>query len=222
MHRYFLLPFFLLLSILSHAQITPSEKDDSLTNCSIDSVINLVRLDKTKLIFTKKGGLIIDSTQFRKAAYAANKKNIKITYADYTSITIKGDDFWGLITDFGQCQRFYKGKSYIVWHTKAPYIYRDYAASDRKIKYFYSKTLLSEVVPLTKENIYEIADAKTIEQLQAYLKTHDIEKSKDGGPSLPDDAHFFEDPEWFTPSDFFLFHAQIALAILEILAAINK
>ncbi|MBC7486027.1 MAG: hypothetical protein H7282_04675 [Cytophagaceae bacterium] len=209
----FIVPFFLKAQTI---------EDDSLTSDAIDSVINQFRLDKTKLIFTKKGGLIIDSTQFRKAAYTPNNKNIKITYADYTSITLKGDDFWGLITDFGQCQRFYKGKSYIVWHAKAPYIYRDYAASDRKIKYFYSKTLLSEIVPLTKENIYEIADAKTIEQLQAYLKTHNIEKSKDGGPSLPAEAHLFEDEEWFTPSDFFLFHAQIAMAILEVLAAINK
>ncbi|MDB5256208.1 MAG: hypothetical protein JWM14_903 [Chitinophagaceae bacterium] len=214
--------FFILYLLTVSFVLRGQTVSDSLTSASIDSVINHIRSDKTKLILTKTGGLIIDSALFKKVSYTPNKKKVKITFADYTSITVKADDFWGLVTDFGQCQRFYNGETYIVWHTKAPYIYRDYAASDRKIKYFYSKTLLSEVIPLTKENIYEIADAKTIEQLQAYLKTHDIEKSKDGGPNLPAEVHFFEDAEWFTPSDFFMFHAQIAWAILEILMCKNK
>jgi hypothetical protein len=218
MSRIIFFLFFISTSFVLKAQTA----EDSLTCVSLDSVINHIRLDKTKLIYTKAGGLIIDSSLFRKAAYTPNKKNIRITFKDYTTIQIKANDFWGLITDFGQCQRFYKGETYIVWHTQAPYIYRDYAASDRKIKYFYSKTLTSEIVPLTKQNIYDIADAKTIEQLEAYLKTHDIEKAKDGGPDLPSDAYLFEDSEWFTPSDFFMFHAQIAWAILEILMYANK
>lgn len=194
---------------------------DSLTSQSIDSVINHIRLEKTKLIFTKTEGLVIDSSAYRKVAYSGGK-HVKIILPDYTSIKINANDFWGLINDFGQCQRFYNGQTYIVWHTHEPYIYRNYGVSDRKIKYFYSKTLVSEIIPLTKENINEVADAKTIEQLRAYLKTHDIEKSKDGGPDLPAEAHLFEDEEWFTPSNFFMFHMQIAWAILEVLMYANK
>ena len=196
--------------------------EDSLTWTSIESAINRYTSDKPKLLFQRNGEVVIDSSLYRKVVYTFNKKHVNITLPDYTHKTVIATEFWGAQTDFGQWQRFYKGEKYIVWHAHAPYIYRDYAASDRKIKYFYSKTLVSEIVPLTKENIHEVADAKTIEQLQAYLKTHGIEKSKDARPSLPAEVRLFEDEEWFTPSAFFMFHAQIAWAILEVLMYKNK
>lgn len=213
---------FMLFLLGTSCILKAQSPEDSLTWAAINGVINTIQFDQTKLIYKKDGVLIIDSTLFRKATYTPDNRNVKITLKAYTSLKINTDDFWGLVTDFGQCQRYFNGKNYIVWHTKAPYIYRDYAASDRKIKYFYSKTLTSEVVPLTKENIHEIVDAKTIEQLQSYLKTHDLEKAKDGGASLPSKSLFLKDAEGFAPTDFFMFHIQIAWAILEVLMRTAK
>lgn len=208
MSRYFFIPFFLLLSTLSYSQNISQD---------IDSTINSVQVEKTKLLFITAKGLLIDSSSYRKVSFSANHDEVKIVLLDYTIRKENAKEFWGLVNDFGQCQRFYKGKIYIVWHTKAPYVYRDYAASDRKIAYFYSESLVSQIIPLTKESLGEIKDSTTAQQLSAYLKTHDIEKSKDGGPSLPPEVRAFSDEEKTILSDFLMFHIQIAWAIAECL-----
>jgi len=194
---------------------------DSLLSSQIESIINHIPSDKTKLIFLRDGGVSVDSSSFRKVT-CSGKEQIKITLPDYSFKKVNASGFWGLVNDFGQCQRFYNGKTYIVWHSKKPYVYRDYASSDRKINYFYSENLVSEIIPLTKENLNEIADSNTIQLLSAYLKTHDIEKSKDGGPSLPPGVRVFSDEEQTLLSDFILFHVQIAWTIAEVLMRTAK
>ncbi|MDF2455839.1 MAG: hypothetical protein K0R51_1832 [Cytophagaceae bacterium] len=212
MSRYFFISFFL-LSASSYCQ-SISQK--------IDSTINSVQVEKTKMLFVKPEGLLVDSTSYRKVSYSVNKKEIKIVLPDYTIRKENASAFWGLVNDFGQCQRFYQGKTYILWHTKAPYVYRDYAASDRKIAYFYSESLVSEIIPLTKESVSEIKDKNTAQQLSAYLKNHELKKSKDGGPSLPPGVQAFSDEEKTILSDFVLFHIQIAWTIAECLMLTAK
>lgn len=186
MKAYLALLFFLSIANATYSQLADrSVWEDSLTSVSLDSVINHIRPEKTKLIAVRQGKVNVDSTSFRKAAYTIDKKEVKITAKDYTYKTVPSNEFWGLVNDFGQCQRFYKGQKYIVWYPKAPYIYREYESSGHKINYFYSESLVSAVIPITEENIKNIADPQTMDLLTAYLKTHNIKKSKDGGPSLP-------------------------------------
>ncbi len=216
MHRFFLFLFLLLASKASYSQ---SLSQDSLLNTSIESAINRYTSDTPKLLFIRNGEVVIDSSFFRKVAYSLNKKEVNITLHDYTHKTVPATECWGTQTDFGQWQRFYNGEKYIVWHAHVPYIYRDYAASDRKINYFYSKNLVSEILPLNKKNVYEIADSNDIKQLKAYLKTHDIEKSKDGGSALSPDVDVLSEIENnYILGDFIAFHVQIAWAILQILS----
>lgn len=160
-------------------------QQDSMITAQLDSVINHIQTEKAKLIYLKQGDVMVDSSFYRKASYTFNNKEVKIIAKDYSYQTVPASEFWGLVTDFGQCQRFYNGKKYIVWYPKAPYIYREYEASGRKINYYYSESLLSEVILITEENIKNIADPQTIDLLTAYLKTHNIKKSNDGGPSIP-------------------------------------
>ncbi len=213
MIRYFFVSSFLLLALSSYGQSISQ---------NIDSTINSLQVNKTKLIFVKSEGLLVDSSTYRKVSYSLNNEEVKIVLPDYTIRKVNASEFWGLVNDFGQCQRFYNGKIYIVWHTKAPYVYREYAASDRKIAYLYSESLVSEIIPLTKESLSEIKDSTTAQQLSAYVKTHDLEKSKDGGPSLPPEVRVFADEERTILSDFVMFHVQIAWIIAECLMLTAK
>jgi len=210
---------FILFLLGASLVVKAQSSEDSLLSASIERVINKRTSDKPKLLFHKNGEVTIDSSRFRKVAYTLNKNEIRITLRNYTHKMVDPAEFWGTQTSFGQWQRFYKGEKYIVWHTRAPYIYRDYASSDRKINYFYSKNLTSEILPLTKESANEIPDSITRKQVNAYLKTHDIEILKDGmsvmGGTLPFN-YVFSDGDDETPEalDFLIFHVKAHVYVI--------
>jgi len=176
---------FVFLSCLSCCLSSPGQTVDldihesyDESNEFLDSVINHIIPEQTKLIIRKPFFFEVDTLSTRKVHHGKNARFIHVTYTNRSHRKIKASEFWGLVTDFEECQRFYKGKLFVVWHKKPPYIYQRYGAGDN-IHYYFSEDLLSKIIPLTEENINKLTDSISIQRMNAYLSHNSIHYSKD-------------------------------------------
>lgn len=154
-------------------------------NQQLDSVMNAPMSHKVRFIYIEGSTLMVDSMPVKR--FQADKKDssILVTYCNKTQKRIKTNEFWGLITDYGERRRFYKGKTFPVWKANAPYFYRiTKGTSDR---YYFSETLTGAIYPLSLVSVNEhVSDSVTRKNLESYIRvnlprnTGSNEKGNDG------------------------------------------
>ena len=154
-------------------------------NQQLDSVMNAPMTRKVKFIYTEGATLVVDSLPVKKLQADKKDSSILVTYYDKTQKRIKTNEFWGIITDYGERRRFYKGRTFPVWKADAPYFYRiTKGASDR---YYFSETLTGAIYPLSLVSVNEhVSDPVTKKNLESYIRVNlprnarNNEKGNDG------------------------------------------
>ena len=113
--------------------------------------------------------VVVDSTTIKKARSSKIDSTVIITYADNTKKRVKAAAFWGVITNYGECRRFYNGRSFPVWKQEAPCLYKvTKAMSDR---YYFSETLTGDIHPLTLTAVSRyVTDSVERKNLTIYIK----------------------------------------------------
>ena len=116
----------------------------------LDSIINHPVSGRTQLIHIKNK-VIVDTFAIKKLLLHQKDSSIIVKFSNKKSKKIKAVSIWGLTTDFGERRRFYNGKSYTIWRTKAPYVYR--VQKNNSFISYYSESLTGEIHLLTRETI---------------------------------------------------------------------
>ena len=160
-----------------------------LLNARLDSVINAKMAYKTKYISLKGNAVVVDSLDIKKVQADKKDSSIIVTFSDKTQKRIYANEFWGIITDYGQRRRFYKGIMFPVWSSRAPYFYRiTKGASDR---YYFSETLTGDIYSLTLTSVNEhVTDSVTKKNLETYIRKNFPENVIDNGKV--DGSAFFD------------------------------
>lgn len=158
---------------------------NALLNARLDSAINAKMSPKTKFLYVKNASVVVDSLPLKKVQAGKKDSVILITFSDKTQRSINASEFWGIITDFGERRRFYKGIMFPLWSSNAPYLYRiTKVNSDR---YYFSETLTGDIYPLSLVSVDEhVSEPLTKAKLKAYIKSNlpenitDNDKGNDG------------------------------------------
>jgi hypothetical protein len=153
--------------LLFCARLCSSQRDA--VNKQLDSVINATITHKTKFIYIRGNAIVVDSLPIKKVQAGKKDSTILITYSDKAQKRIKTNEFWGIITDYGERRRFYNGRTFPVWKADAPYFYRiTKGTSDR---YYFSETLTGAIYPLSLVSVNEhVSDPVTKKNLEVYIK----------------------------------------------------
>jgi hypothetical protein len=139
-------------------------------NAKLDSIVSAPNPGhKVKCIYLMGNKVVVDSMTIKKARSSIIDSTVIITYTDNTKKRIKAAAFWGVVTDYGECRRFYNGRSFPVWSQGSPYFYRvSKTMSDR---YYFSETLTGDIHPLTLTNVNRyVADSVERGRLTAFIK----------------------------------------------------
>lgn len=139
-------------------------------NVKLDSIINAPNPGhKVKCIYLMGNKVVVDSMTIKKARSSIIDSTVIITYTDNTKKRIKAAAFWGVITDYGECRRFYNGRSFRVWKKGTPYFYTlTKKMSDR---YYFSESLTGNIHPLTLTSVSRhVTDSVQRENLTTYIK----------------------------------------------------
>jgi hypothetical protein len=169
---------------LLYAGVYYSQPLNSLST-RLDSVINAKITHKAKFIYLTGNQITVDSMVIKKVQADKKDSTILITFSDKTQKRINASELWGMITDYGERRRFYRGRSFPVWKADPPYFYRiTKAGSDR---YYFSETLTGDIYPLSLVSVNEhVLDPVTKNNLEIYIKENlpkninDNEKEGDG------------------------------------------
>ena len=138
------------------------------SNKTLDSIINKITFNQTTIIYVKDSLIITDTLPINKVKLVKKDPSIIVKFVDNRKEKIKANQFWGLITNFGERQRFFVGKIYVIWRTKAPYIYK--INNGHSTNYFFSEQLDSKILSLNKNNIdNNVVDSQTRNWLNNYL-----------------------------------------------------
>lgn len=175
--KQFISIIFLISTTLIKAQviipITDNNGHYKVTNQNelLDSIINHSKIYHPQLICISNNCINIDSLLIKKTKVIKKDTSLYIQFGDNTHKIIKAKELWGVVTDYNERQRFYNTNTYIIWQTKAPYIYK-YIKNNNAIFYF-SETLTSDIFLLSDENIdLHCSDSKSKEELHKYILEH--------------------------------------------------
>ncbi len=139
------------------------------TNNTLDSIINKMTFNRTTLIYFKDNLIFTDTLPINKVKLIKKDLSVIVKFVGGKENKIKANEFWGSITNFGERRRFSTGKTYIIWRTKAPYIYK--INNSHSISYFFSEQLDGKILPLNKSNIdNNVIDSQTRSWLSNYLQ----------------------------------------------------
>ncbi|MES2513110.1 MAG: hypothetical protein V4580_03165 [Bacteroidota bacterium] len=139
----------------------------------LDSIINARLTHTTRFIYVKKNHVTVDTFLIKKVSRNNKDTSIVLTFSDRRTKKLKADEFWGVITDFGERRRFYNGRTYAVWRTEAPYFYKK--TFNNKARYYFSETLTSPVFTLTEENInVNVIDPVTLKKMRLYIEDNKL------------------------------------------------
>lgn len=141
-------------------------------NKTLDSIINNTVIGKPKLIQITNY-VIVDTFSIKKVKLHKNDSSIIVKFSNNFSKKIKAINLWGQVTDFNERRRFFNGKTYIIWHTQAPYIYR--VLKNNNDIYYYSETLTSKIYLLNYKSIdSNVSDSTTKIYLNKYIQDNKI------------------------------------------------
>lgn len=133
----------------------------------LDSLMNRPVSGTPLLILIKNGRVATDTAVADKVRYVKKDSTVAVKYMNKRATHVKAAEFWGISTSFGEKRRFYKGRAYVLWHTKPPYIYRLYF--DRADCYF-SDSLSGPLYHLDKETVaHSTESAATKKYLQDFI-----------------------------------------------------
>lgn len=153
------------LAYISRAQDNDPDK-------VLDNLINKSVFGKGALIYFKHDVVISDSTSVKKIEYLKKDSLVAIRFTNNHRLLVPKKEFWGLITDYHERQRFYKDEIYIVWRTSAPYIYKNITTRNENT-YYFSGSLTGEISPLLPGNIEPVITDTTQQQiLNAFVSRH--------------------------------------------------
>ena len=142
-------------------------------NTSLDSIMNASLEKRTKFIYITNGLVSVDTLRIKKVNQNKKDTSIVLTFSDKSTRSIKAFEFWGLITDFGERRRFYKGKMFPLWRMEAPYFYK--ITFNNNPRYYFSESLTSPIYALNKENIdKQVTDSIAKRNMNLYIKDHNI------------------------------------------------
>ncbi len=127
----------------------------SLLNARLDSTINTKITYKTKYIYFKGNTVLVDSLGIKKVQADKKDSSILVTFSDKTQKKIYANEFWGIITDYGERRRFYKGRIFPVWKSYPPYFYR--ITKGTSDKYYFSESLTDDIYPLSITSLNKYA-----------------------------------------------------------------
>ncbi len=112
--------------------------------------------------------VVVDSMTIKKARSSKIDSTVIITYADNTKKRVKAAAFWGVVTDYGECRRFYNGRSFPIWKQGTPYFYR--ITKKPFDKYYFSETLTGDIHPLTLSSVNRhVTDSVKRNNLTTYI-----------------------------------------------------
>jgi hypothetical protein len=124
---------------------------------------------KVKCIYLVGNKVMVDSMTIKKARSSVVDSTVIITYTDNTKKRIKAAAFWGVITDYGECRRFYNGRYFPLWKQGTPYFYR--VTKKMSDRYYFSETLTGAIHPLTLTTVNRyVSDTVERENLTTYIK----------------------------------------------------
>ena len=151
-------------------------------NKTLDSIINNTVIGKSKLIQTTNY-VIIDTFSIKKVQLHKKDSSILVKFSDNSIKKIKAINLWGQVTDFNERRRFFNGKTYIIWHTHAPYIYR--VTKNNDVIYYFSESLTSNIYLLNNRSIdFNVSDSITKMYLNKYIQDNKICKESTKSISL--------------------------------------
>lgn len=133
---------------------SPEEKDYN-TDLVLDSVVNRIVWNTGGIVCVNDGFVSVDTLTANKVQNVSEDSVTVGKFLKKNQKKISSQEFWGVTTSFGQRQRFYDGKMYLVWETPSPYVYR--IDNSFRSGFYYSETLLSPIVPLTRRNVDKAA-----------------------------------------------------------------
>lgn len=140
----------------------------------LDRLINNSVFGKAAFMYFKNNVVIPDSAPVKKIEYLKKDSLVRIRFANNNKLLVPKKDFWGLVTDYKERQRFYKDEVYIVWRTSAPYIYKNITTRNENI-YYFSASLTGEIYPLLPGNIEPVITDTTQQQvLNAFVSGHKL------------------------------------------------
>lgn len=158
---------FCFLAYISRAQDTDPDK-------VLDHLINNSVFGKAALIYFKNNIAIPDSTPVKKIEYLKKDSLVRIRFANNNKLLVPKQEFWGLVTDYKERQRFYKDEVYVVWRTSAPYIYKNIITRNENT-YYFSASLTGDIYPLLPGNIEPaIADTTQQQVLNKFVSGHKL------------------------------------------------
>ncbi len=153
-------------------------------NKTLDSIINHTVIGKPKLIQTTNY-VIVDTFSIKKVRLHKKDSCIIVKFSNNSSKKIKAANLWGQVTDFNERRRFFNGKTYIIWRTQAPYIYK--VLKNNNTIYYYSEFLTSNIYILNNKTIdSNVSDSITKTNLHKYIQDHKISDDPTKNLSLND------------------------------------
>ena len=147
---------------------------DKTQDKTLDHLINKSVFGKAALIFVKQGVVMTDSMPVKKIDYIRKDSLVHIKFRNNRSLQLPKEEFWGLVTDYNERQRFYKDETYVVWRTRAPYIYKNVTTRNENM-YYFSESLTGVIYPLLPGNIEPvIGDTMQQRVLHAFVAEHKL------------------------------------------------
>jgi hypothetical protein len=148
------------------------------TEVKLDSVINAKNSShKVKYIYIIDHTVILDSLTIKKVRSTKLDSTIVIIYSNKTQKRISATEFWGVIPDYGDCRRFYNGKTFPIYKPVAPYFYKITKKSSSH--YYFSETLTGKIHPLNLRSVNKyVLDVDTKSKLAIYIKEQAAKNTK--------------------------------------------
>ncbi len=141
-------------------------------NKTLDSIINSPLVGKPKLIQITNY-VIVDTFSIKKIQLHKKDSSIIVKFSNNSTKKIKALNLWGQVTAFNERRRFFNGKTYIIWNTQAPYIYR--VLRNNNAIYYYSESLTSNIYLLNNKSIdSNVSDSTAKTYLIKYIQDNKI------------------------------------------------